>query len=142
MISNIAGTILKKNTKTKIWWIKLALALIVSNIFFFVLFAGATEAEGIVTSVPPEGSVEMQLKAELLTPFQQGKKVLLIQRAAGRKVEAILKAEANLEGRITVLVQEADAQLLLRYEFWEILPYLKNLILSQESKGTQHEIRY
>lgn len=141
MISNIAGTLWKKNTKTKIWWMKLGIALIVSNVFFFVLFAGTPEAS-VPESMTPEGSVEMQIKAELLTPFEKGKKVLLIQRAAGWKAVALLSAEANLEGRITVVVSEADAPLLMRFENWEILPYLKHFNLYRETKGIQHEIRY
>ena len=141
MISNIAGILLKKNTKTKIWWMKLGIALIVSNVFFFVLFAGTPEESQPEAGIPV-GSVEMQIKAELLTPFAKGKKVLLIQRSAGWKAETLLRSEANLEGRITVLISEADAPLLLRFENWEILPYLKHFNLYRETKGSQHEIRY
>lgn len=142
MISKIAGNILKKDTKTKIWWMKLAVAIVLSNIFFFVLFSGS-ETESENNSSIPEGWVEIQVRAELLTPFQSGKKVLLLQRNARRKVEAMLETSPlEPEGRFTVLVKETEAEFLLKYDSWEIVPFLKTLTFAPVSRGEDHEIRY
>lgn len=142
MISKIAGNILKKDTKTKVWWMKLAVAIVLSNIFFFVLFSGSETKDETISSIP-EGWVEIQVRAELLTPFQSGKKVLLLQRDARRKVEAMLETSPlEPEGRFTVLVKEAEAEFLLKYDSWEIVPFLKTLTFAPLSRGDDHEIRY
>ena len=142
MISKIAGTILKKDTKTKVWWMKLAVAIVLSNIFFFVLFSGS-ETKTTATSSIPEGWVEIHVRAELLTPFQSGKKVLLLQRNARKKVEAMLETSPlEPEGRFTVLVKETEAEALLKYDSWEIVPFLKTITFAPLSRGADHEIRY
>lgn len=141
MISNTVGSVLKKNTKTKIWWAKLGVAIMISNIFFFLLFSGS-ETPAAAT-VLPQGWVELQVRAELLTTFQKGKKVLLINRVHGKKVEGMLQeVSQDAELRHTVLVNENEAQILLRYQEWEILPYIKTLELTTRVTGDQHEIRY
>lgn len=138
---NIGGTFLKKDTKTKIWWAKVAVALIISNLFFFLLFAGEKETAPVAGELP-EGWVELQIEAQLLTPFIQGKRVLLIQRQAARQVSAILKHEQDASGKLTLLVEENQAPLLIQYQNWEILPFLKNMIFKTRTQGIQHEIRY
>lgn len=140
MISKIAGTILSKNTKTKVWWIKLGIALVLSNIFFFILFGNEDPvvAPEIKT---PEGVVEVQLPAILLTPFQKGKKVWLINRVYKKQVEAVLQNEA--EGKFEILVKEESAPILFQYEIWEILPFIKTLNFQKKyTPGVIHEIRY
>jgi hypothetical protein len=141
MISNIVGTALKKNTKTKQWWAKLAVAIVISNIFFFLLFSGSeTEIE---KSTIPEGWVEIQVRAELLTPFHSGKKVLLLHRLGRKRVEAMLETPPQEpEGRFTVLVKESEAESLLQHESWEIVPFLKTLSFARIKTGVSHEIRY
>lgn len=142
MISKIAGANSKPSTKTKVWWIKLGVAIVLSNIFFFVLFSGS-ETETVKSSGIPEGWVEIQVRAELLTPFHSGKKVLLLQRNARKQVEAMLEASPQEpEGRFTVLVKETEAQALLTYDSWEIVPFLKTLSFAPVSRGAGHEIRY
>ncbi len=84
MISKLAGIISKKNTKTKTWWLKLGVALVLSNVFFFLLFGGDNTSSAETTHMP-EGLVEVQLEARLHTPFQKGKKVLLVSRS-GRNI--------------------------------------------------------
>ena len=142
MISKIAGTILKKNTKTKLWWMKLAVSIVLSNIFFFVLFA-KNEKPSVTTSSIPEGLVELQVKAELLTTFQSRKKVLLLHREGRKRVEAVLETSPQEpEGRFTVLVKETEVEALLKYESWEIVPFLKTLTFAPLHTGVHHEIRY
>jgi hypothetical protein len=142
MISKIAGNVLKKNTKNKIWWAKLGVAIVLSNIFFFVLFSGSETRPSATPSIP-EGWVEIHVRAELLTPFQSGKKVLLLHRHARKKVEAMLETSPiEPEGRFTVLVKETEAEALLKYESWEIVPFLKTLTFSPLSRGVNHEIHY
>jgi hypothetical protein len=142
MISKIAGTILKKDTKTKVWWMKLGVAIVLSNIFFFILFSGS-ETQATATTSIPEGWVEMQVRAELLTTFQSGKKVLLLHRNGRKKVEAMLETSPlEPEGRFTVLVKETEAEALLKFESWEIVPFLKTLTFAPLSRGAQHEITY
>ena len=142
MISKIAGNILKRDSKTKVWWMKLAIAIVLSNIFFFALFSGSETKVDAVSSIP-EGWVEIQVRAELLTPFQSGKKVLLLQRSARKKVEAMLETSPlEPEGRFTVLVKETEVESLLKYDSWEIVPFLKTLTFAPLSRGLDHEIRY
>lgn len=142
MISKIAGNILKKDTKTKQWWAKLAVAIVLSNIFFFVLFSGNETTEQ-PTPLIPEGWVEIHVRAELLTPFQTGKKVLLLHRIGRKRVEAMLETSPlEPEGRFTVLVKESEAEALLKHESWEIVPFLKTLTFAPAHRGEDHEIRY
>lgn len=140
MISKIAGTISKKNIKTRAWWLKLGVALILSNLFFFLLFAGeeknSEEASGITV-----GWVEIQLRADLMTPFQKGKKVLLIHRGGRQSIEGMLQAGMDPEGRLTILVKEAEAAPLFVHQSWEILPFIANHRFPA-LKGERHEIRY
>lgn len=141
MISKIVGNVLKKNTKTRIWWMKLGVALIISNIFFFLLFSG-NETPKPIERVPV-GYVEIQVRAELLTPFHSGKKVLLLHRLGRKKVEAMLETSPEVpEGRFTVLVKETEANALLQHESWEIIPYLKTVSFAPVYTGVSHEIRY
>ncbi len=141
MISKKLGTIFKENTKTKLWWSKLGLALIISNIFFFLLFGGSSEA--VQEPIAPEGWVEVQVNASLSTPFQHGKRVLLINRQKKIKLEGILQAEAIEQlGKLTLLVKEKEAGTLFHYENWEVFPYLKDLHFTATTKEKSHEIRY
>jgi len=141
VISKKIGTIFKENTKTKLWWGKLGVALIISNIFFFLLFGGSSEA--VQETSLPQGWVEVQVNASLLTPFQQGKRVLLLHRQGRKKLEGILLVETSDQlGKITLLVKEDEAATLFRFENWEILPYLKNLHFTASTKEVGHEIHY
>lgn len=139
MISEKIGTLLKQNTKTK--WMKMGVALVLSNIFFFLLFSGDSEVKQETRSGTPEGWVEVQLEAQLLTPFQSGKKVLIVHRSARKKLEGVLQDAQEL-GRITVLVKEEEANALFQYSTWEVLPYLKHLTFTNVQKDPGHEIRY
>ncbi len=142
MISKFTGIISQKNTKTKIWWIKLGIALVLSNVFFFLLFGGDNTSSAESRYVP-EGQVEVQLEARLHTPFQNGKKVLLVQRTARKKIPAVLNHPGNeLDQRVTVLVHEADANQLFQYENWEIIPLITELHFKTINLREDHEIRY
>lgn len=122
---------------------KMGVALILSNVFFFLLFSGDSEVKQVSPSGTPEGWVEVQLEAQLLTPFQSGKKVLIVHRTARKKLEGVLQAHGNDElGRITVLVKEEEANALFQYNTWEVLPYLKHLTFTNVQKDPGHEIRY
>ncbi len=143
MISEKIGTVLKKNTKTKVWWAKLAVAIVLSNIFFFVLFGGDSNIKNETIVGIPEGWVEVQLNAELLTPFHSGKKVLIIHRIGRKKLEGVLQAPgADQPGKITLLVKESEAHALFQFDSWEVLPYLKHMNFAVTKKETSHEIRY
>lgn len=143
MISEKIGTLFKKNSKTKIWWIKLGVSIVLSNIFFFILFADDSDMKQESPRGTPEGWVEVQLEAELLTPFHSGKKVLIVQRTARKKLEGVLQAAGTEEsGKITVLVKEFEATALFQHSTWEILPYLKHMSFASVRKEESHEIRY
>ncbi len=142
MISKLVGTILKKNTKTKVWWMKLGLALILSNIFFFVLFSGK-ETEASPLPQAAANHVEVQLIAQLSTPFVEGKKVLLVHRGSGASITGVLKAYQAEAGIHVVSVHENEANQIFQHEHWEILPYIKNLSFKRRhTQGATHEIRY
>jgi hypothetical protein len=140
MIFEKLGILLKKNTKTRAWWAKLAIALVFSNIFFFLLFGSDSEVKQ--ESGVPEGWVEVQLSAELMTPFHLGKKVLIVHRNGRKKLEGVLQASGNDLGKITVLVKEDEAHALFQFEAWEVLPYLKHLTFASATREGSHEIRY
>lgn len=142
MISEKIGTFLKKNTKTRLWWAKLTVAIILSNIFFFILFSGESEVKQTEIGLPP-GWVEVQLSAELMTPFHSGKKVLLVHRPSRKKLEGVLQSSGQDQlGKITILVKENEAHALFQNESWEVLPYLKHLHFAAIKKEVSHEIRY
>ena len=91
----------------------------------------------------PEGWVEIEVCGDLLTPFQNGKKVMLLDRQSRKTVVALLQdLPSDPEGRFTVQVKETDASVLLQRESWEIVPYLTTLTLAPVRKGEAHEIRY
>ena len=142
MISKLAGIISAKNTKNKIWWLKLGFAIILSNVFFFLLFGGDNTSSA-ETHLLPEGWVEVQLEARLHTPFQMGKKVLLVSRSERKKISAVLNQSGNeFDPRITVLVPEKEAALLFQFGSWEILPVINNLHFKTIVQRENHEIRY
>lgn len=136
------GIILKKNTANKSSLIKLAAALVLSNLFFFILLSDSSEVKNQKVS-SPDGWVEVQLTAELLTPFQIGKKVLVVHRMGRKKLEGVLQnSEADQGGRLTILVKESEAHTLFEHESWEILPYLKQLRFTLAQKESTYEISY
>lgn len=142
MISKLAGIISKKSTKTKTWWLKLGVALVLSNVFFFLLFGGDNTSSAETTHMP-EGLVEVQLEARLHTPFQKGKKVLLVSRSGRKKMDAVLDQNGNeLDQRVTVLVKEEEAALLFQIDNWEVLPLIGNLRFNTITQRENHEIRY
>lgn len=142
MISKIAGIISAKNTKTKVWWMKLAFALVLSNVFFFLLFGGDNTSSAEAPRVP-EGWVEVRIEARLHTPFQLGKKVLLMNRSARIKLPGMLnQSGSELDQRVTVLVPEKEAALLFQHENWEIIPHINNLRFQTIVQREDHEIRY
>lgn len=142
MLSEKIGIILKKNTKSKFWWIKLSISLVFSNIFFFVLFSNTEDSSEKVKTVPLD-HVEIQLSAELLTPFQIGKKILIVNRKKRIKIQGVLISQLlDEEKRFTVLVNEKEVNHLFHYSSWEILPFMKNLSFASISKDQHHEIRY
>ncbi|MFL5784873.1 MAG: hypothetical protein ACJ76H_09710 [Bacteriovoracaceae bacterium] len=142
MISKLAGIISNKNTKTKVWWIKLGGAIVLSNVFFFLLFGGNNQSSAETFSLP-KGWVEVQLEARLHTPFQNGKKVLLMTRTGRKKISGMLnKSGSELDQRITVLVKEEEAALLFQHDNWEILPLIQNIHFQTLTKRESHEIRY
>lgn len=140
MISRIVGTLFKKNTRTRIWWLKLALALVLSNVFFFTLFSAP--APPVPERPVRQGLVEVQIKAELMTPFQAGKHILLINREVRIHLPAVLEGGFNEEGKLTVWIKEDRAALLFQHQGWEVLPYLPNFRFPLPIKGENHEIRY
>ncbi|HXH74790.1 MAG TPA: hypothetical protein VNJ08_07475 [Bacteriovoracaceae bacterium] len=140
MISRLVGTILKKNTRTKVWWMKLAVAIILSNVFFFALFSSPAMPVEITNRA---GWVEAQFKGELMTPFHSGKKVVLLNRKRAIQMEGVLQGDINTEGKYTAWVKESEASTLFQFSEWEILPHLKGLKIAVIKKNRMnHEIRY
>lgn len=140
MNSKIAGENSKKSTRTKVWWVKLSIAFILSNILFFLLFSKSETTSSISR---PKGYVELHLKARLLTPFQLRKRVLIIHRDKRIRVEAMLeKMQLEPEEQYTVSVREIDTETLLKNESWEIIPYLSRLTFTHHEGKPNHEIHY
>lgn len=134
-----SGITSSKSTRDKL--LKLIVAILLSNVFFFLLFF-KNETPSKDPHHLPDGWVEVQLRAELLTPFQNGKKVLLVNRGVRQKLTGMLKEAQDPEGKITIMVKEAEADRLFMHEHWEVLPFLNNLSFPGPQKGVSHEIRY
>ncbi len=137
------GTLFKNVTKPRIWWVKLGVSLVLSNLFFFLLFGGVQPVTPSPTKESRSGWISVQLEAELQTPFQTGKKVLLVNRARRIKVEGVLEGE-HREGveKLAFAVREKDAAVLFLHRNWEILPYLRDLTFTAARKEPTHEIYY
>jgi len=134
------GTSFKLDTKNKTFIIKIAAALVLSNIFFFILFSPSDEIEEKSLS---DNEVEIHLQVTFHTSFQKGKKVLLIHRKTQRMVEAKLQDWVNEETQtLSVSVQDTQAQRVIDLTGWEVVPYIKQYTFAQTSKGDQYEIRY
>lgn len=130
-----------KNTKNRIWFLKLGMALILSNIFFFILFGQKNEEKIPIPNDPQ--LVQVQIEAQLLTPFESGKKILIIHRGLKRKIEGQLYGDGIDElGRVTISVKENDATKIFNHHHWEILPFLKNHHFASIPREGKHEIRY
>lgn len=134
-----SGKNLKRAIAEKPRVIKFAVALLFSNLFFFLLFGeNAPESEE-----PPmvAGAVALHLEARVRTPLRPGMRVLIVNHARREKVEASYRS-GNEDGRVTVEVPEEEAPLLLRGSDWEILPLIRNLAFQNRPSGVSHEIRY
>jgi hypothetical protein len=132
MISKLVGTNWRGNTK-----LRLGVAIVLSNAFVYLLFSGSS-VEAL--PVKPSGLVEVKLEAELRTPFEAQKKVILLHRSSGTQIEALL--ESALETQYVVSVRDEVAQTLFKKSPWEILPYMKNLTMPVARKGESLEIQY
>jgi hypothetical protein len=118
---------------------KIGLALILSNIFFFLLIGGSHSETEEGAFVP--GTVAMHIEARVLTPLFPGKRILIVSHKLEKKIEGHYLSSQE-DGRVTVEVMEEDAEKLLRHSDWEILPPLKNLAFQIRKNGGGHEIHY
>jgi hypothetical protein len=119
-------------------WIKTGLALIMSNIFFYLLFIKSSTEE----VAPLAGEVEIELRAELYTSYSSHKKVTVMNKQRSIKVDGtLLSYSTEPESKVLIHVNEADAHLLITKDSWEVFPLLLNYKVSSPKRG-QHEIRY
>lgn len=132
MISKLAGEHWRGNTK-----LRLGVAIVLSNAFVYLLVSGPTPQP---LPVKASGLVEVKLEAELRTPYEPQKRVLLLHRSSGTQIEAQLES-AN-ETHYVVSVKEEQAQTLFKKTPWEILPFMKNLSMPVARKGESLEIQY
>jgi hypothetical protein len=145
MILKKIGIVLPKNTQAKSWWIKLGISIILSNIFFFLIFS--PEQKDQDRPISPQNWVDIQLDAEILTPLINGKKILLLNKKERKKIEGFLKTnEIDNTGKITVSVREEQAHEIITFQSWQILPFLRHhkFASSNEKRKRKpdHEIYY
>ncbi len=141
MISRTNGINLKKLIANKVVLAKLAMAMVLSNVFFFYLFSDTSSSE-LVPEITA-GHVEIEIKGELHTSFQAGKKVMLLNKNRTQKIDAILmRTNPEPEPRHLLQVKEEETYKLINQDNWEILPYVKSLKLVKNSEKEGHEIRY
>jgi hypothetical protein len=140
MISKLNGISFKKNIRIKPSVIKISFAILLSNIFFFLIFSNNDAPKETVSIMP--GWIEVQFKAEAMTPFQKGKKITLLNGNRSLKLEGVLQANQNEEGKYTAWIKEEDAPKLFQYSNWEILPFLKDWKLIKKTREVSHEIHY
>lgn len=133
------GKSLKLGTIDRPKVLKIALALILSNIFFFLLIGGGESEE---EERPMDaGNVALHLEAKILTPLYPGKRVLIVSSELRQKVEGTFRVLQE-DGRVTIEVRDEDAEILLKNSTWEIIPPIKNLAFQVRKSGVGHEIRY
>jgi hypothetical protein len=122
---------------------KLGLSIVLSNLFFFFLFSSTPESSDKTERIIPPEQVEVQIEAQLLTPFQTGKKILLVNRNKRIKIEGTMQnLHSEASEKITVLVREQEAATLFQHQNWEILPFIKNLTFILAKREPTHEILY
>jgi hypothetical protein len=138
MTFKLNGVASMKNIKIDQKKIKILIALILSNVFFFILFSGTGQTE--VKETHQKGWVEVKIAGISHTPFAAGKKILLIHKGARIQLEGQFIAEN--ETHFYVSVKELEAHHLFKHEAWEIIPYLSNLTFSPLYRGSSHEILY
>lgn len=138
MISKLNGIDSIRNIKIDQKKMKIFFALILSNVFFFILFSSKGDGESLPSL--PLGRVEVKLAGISHTPFEAGKKILLIQKSSRLKLEGFFVSEN--EHFFHVSVKDTEAHHLFKHESWEIIPYLPNLTFSQNIRGENHEILY
>lgn len=129
-------------TKNKKWWLKLSMAIILSNILFFLFFQ-ENEVQGADIIHNPD-HVEIRIHAELFTPFSHGKKILIINRENRLSRVGFLIAE-HLEEEIktyTIQVDEKYVNELLNSPSLQIIPFIKEIKFKTSSKRYDYEIRY
>jgi hypothetical protein len=120
--------------------IKIGIALVVSNIFFFLLFSGGDETT-VNTLIP--GYVEIEVRGELSTSFAEGKKVSVINKRRTIKVDAqLLRYHSEPDSKVLLQVDEKDAHQLLAPDNWEIFPLLSTYQVALPLPKEAHEIRY
>jgi hypothetical protein len=131
-----AGMNLKINIdKTR--WIKTGIALILSNVFIYLVFTNEPKEE-----ISQNGSVEIELRAELYTSYSSHKKVSVMNKQRTIKVDGrLVSYSSDPESKVLVEVDEADAYLLIKKDSWEVYPLLTNYKLSPPQRN-HHEIRY
>lgn len=122
--------------------LKLVIALILSNIFFFMLFS-SDETSKVEKTYQ---GVEVIIEGKLLTSFEENKEVLLTHPNSGLKIKARLLTHPDMQDHYLILAEESDAlKILARPLQWNILPYLKNYSLRSPKQLTQeidHEIHF
>lgn len=121
--------------------IKLMMAFLLSNIFFFMLFSEDKEKKSPTERV----GIEIIIEGKLMTSFEKNKEVILSHQHAGI-IKARLLEIQPMQDSYLVLTTEAEAiKILARPVNWSILPYLKNYSMKTPSKPMQeidHEIHF
>lgn len=136
------GMSLKLATKDKRWWFKLSIAIILSNILFF-LFFHENEVQGADMIRHPD-DVEIRIQADLFTSFSAGKKILIINREGRISRPGILIAE-HIDEEIksyTIQVDQKYVNELLNTSSLQILPYIREITFKPSPKRYDYEIRY
>jgi len=140
MNSKPNGIIFKKFTGNKFQWIKIALGFILSNLTCYHLFY-LTPVELPKKTLRP-GWVTIQIHAELMTNYQEGEKVFLIERNKHQFIESILEDKNTKDDRFTLLIEETNLPIIYQSDNWQIIPFSKRFIISKKSNKVSHEISY
>jgi len=120
--------------------IKLIAIIFLSNLFFF--YACKDEPQKISTHSTPHGWVEIQIHAEMLTPFKSGKKVILSDVEKNIYINALMQGQDKENQILHLMINETDLAKIASSQNWKLLPYSKIFRFKPTTRENNYEIYY
>jgi|GEM_PF-3855360 len=119
--------------------VKMIAAMIISNLLVYFLCRPSEQQALIQRKTSPE-EIEIRIKAELKTPYEQDKKILLLSSEKRTKIIAKLVEQVS-ETEFIITVHRREGMNMTRSDDWFIYPFFefKNPTLKTEQN---YEIYY
>jgi len=120
--------------------VKLITIIFLSNLLFF--YACKDEPQSISQPLIPKDWVEIQLHAELLAPFETGKKVILSDLEKNIYINGLLQGQDAENQLLRLMIHEKNLPKIALSRNWKLLPYSKLLRTKPRTKENHYEIYY